>query len=64
MVENEVWPSDGIVVHSWNPVGAENMVAMIDRYGPYDKACVRQEAKWYISPDPEVEKAFFDRLDL
>lgn len=35
MAEHNVWPRDGIIVHSWNPAGAENMVATIDRYAPY-----------------------------
>lgn len=39
MAENEIWPTEGIVIHSWNPVGAKNMAAVVDRYGPYDTPC-------------------------
>lgn len=35
MIENERWPSEGIEVHSMNPVGAQNMIALIDQYAPY-----------------------------
>lgn len=41
MAENERWPSEGIVIHSWNPGGAERMAGVVDRYGPYDKMCPR-----------------------
>ena len=39
LAENDVWPTDGITVHSWNAVGGENMTKTIDRYGPYDTKC-------------------------
>lgn len=39
MAENNTWPRDGILVHSWNPVGAERMQGVVDRYGPYDTVC-------------------------
>ena len=29
------WPKNKPTVHSRNPVGAENMMALIERYGPY-----------------------------
>ena len=35
MAENNKWPSEGIAVHSMNPVGAENMLAIVERYSPY-----------------------------
>lgn len=38
MAEHDVWPANGILVHSWNPVGAERMCSVINHQGPYDKA--------------------------
>lgn len=35
IVENEVWPTHYIAVHSQNPVGRDNMLRTIDHYGPY-----------------------------
>lgn len=35
MAENNVWPPDGVSVHSANPVAVRTMRATIDRYGPY-----------------------------
>lgn len=35
MAENNLWPKMKPTVHSQNPVGRENMRAMIERYGPY-----------------------------
>ena len=35
MAENNIWPSEGIAVHSANPPGAERMCGVIERYGPY-----------------------------
>lgn len=35
MVEHEVWPNEGIRVHSFNPVGSRNMLRTIDRYSPF-----------------------------
>lgn len=32
MAENDCWPKSYVWVHSMNPVGAQNMYAMIDRY--------------------------------
>lgn len=37
MAEYDIWPVEGIVVHSWNIVGARLMCDTVDRYGPYDK---------------------------
>src|SRR3990167_2628476 len=34
MVENNVWPSGNIYIHSSNPVGRDNMKQLIDRYHP------------------------------
>lgn len=31
------WPTEGIIVHSMNPVGAKNICGVVDRYGPYHK---------------------------
>ena len=35
MAENDCWPSDGVSVHSANPVGRQTMIATINRYAPY-----------------------------
>lgn len=35
MAENESWPTEGIQIHSMNPVGAQNMMALVERYAPY-----------------------------
>lgn len=35
MAGNDIWPKFKPTVHSANPVGANNMRAMIDRYGPW-----------------------------
>lgn len=48
MVENDTWPAEGITVHPMNPVAAQRMGAVIERYGPYRKVpgtrrFVRQE---------------------
>jgi hypothetical protein len=32
MEENDVWPKDGVVVHSMNPVGRARMQVVIDRH--------------------------------
>lgn len=34
MVEEDVWPSKGIYLHSSNVVGIENMLSMLERYAP------------------------------
>lgn len=31
----DIWPTVEIRVHSMNPVGVQQMMALIDRYGPY-----------------------------
>lgn len=45
MAEHKLWPTHGVMIHTHNPVGARNMRAIIDRYGPYDKRCVWVPAK-------------------
>lgn len=35
MAEHDVWPPDGLTVHSGNPVGRDQMLATVDRYSPY-----------------------------
>lgn len=37
MAENDVWPPEGASSHSANPVGRNNILAVIDRYGPYNE---------------------------
>ena len=47
MIENDIWPEYKPAVHSANPVGRINMLALIDRYGPYDylsRKVVRDDA--------------------
>ena len=41
MAEHDCWPASGISVHSANPVGAQIMLATVDRYGPYVRAGAR-----------------------
>lgn len=45
MAENNVWPSEGVSVHSMNPIGAQRMLGVVDRYGPYDRPC-----RWVQAP--------------
>lgn len=33
MVQNNVWPAD-IIIHTMNPVGRQDMLAMIERHAP------------------------------
>jgi hypothetical protein len=35
MVEHDVWPTEGIIVHSWNVPAALRMCATINQFGPY-----------------------------
>lgn len=35
MAEHDIWPSEYIDIHSDNPVGCENMAAIIARYSPF-----------------------------
>jgi len=37
MCELNIWPTEGIDIHSGNVVGVKNMSALIERYGPYGK---------------------------
>ena len=39
MAEHNVWPTEACYVHSHNSVGAERMVGVINRYGPYETKC-------------------------
>lgn len=34
MVEKNIWPNEGFVLHTANPVGRENMKQLIERYSP------------------------------
>lgn len=43
MAENRAWPSEGVAVHSANPVAAEYMIGLIERYGPYRRVVGRPE---------------------
>jgi hypothetical protein len=49
MAEHEIWPSKGVVIHSWNFPGADRMRKVVDRYGPYDAACMHVQARTYTS---------------
>lgn len=44
MADHEKWPSEGIAVHSMNPVGAENMLETIKRYAPYTGKRVKPDS--------------------
>lgn len=35
MAEHGGWPTEGVRIHSFNPIGAQNMLRTIDRYSPY-----------------------------
>lgn len=35
MAENNVWPTEGVHVHSANPVGRQRIQGVVERYGPY-----------------------------
>lgn len=35
MIRNNLWPKHKPNVHSANPVGAQRMKSLIDKYGPY-----------------------------
>lgn len=35
MAEHDTWPTEGIRIHSFNPIGSQNMLRTIDRYAPY-----------------------------
>ncbi len=37
MAEHDIWPVDGVVVHSANPVGRQRIEGVINRYGPYGR---------------------------
>jgi len=41
MAEHQVWPRDGISLHSMNSVGVEYMAGVIERYGPYERVLGR-----------------------
>lgn len=52
MVDNEVWPTRGIGVHSMNPIGRKNMLRTIDRYGPYENGFGQfYRGKWISDED-------------
>jgi hypothetical protein len=33
---NDAWPKHSLAIHTDNPVGRQNMIAVIDKYGPYN----------------------------
>lgn len=35
MIDQDIWPTKGMQIHSINPVGAKNMKDAIDSHGPY-----------------------------
>jgi len=37
MCEHDIWPTEGVDIHSGNVVGVQNMSALIERYGPYGR---------------------------
>lgn len=58
MIENNIWPTKGIRVHSSNPIGVERMVSDIRTYGPYEFAgpnwCGEQPAEGWPSTERYV----------
>ena len=52
MAEHNIWPTEACYVHSHNSVGAERMVGVINRYGPYSEKC-----RWTpFTPDLEPNR--------
>jgi hypothetical protein len=45
MAEFNIWPSKGVVIHSWNFPGADRMRKIVDRYGPYSERCQHVRAR-------------------
>lgn len=39
IIKHDAWPTDRIVVHSWNVPAAKRMCDLIDSFGPYEKRC-------------------------
>jgi hypothetical protein len=35
MAEHDIWPTEGIAIHSANAPGADRITGVIKRYGPY-----------------------------
>lgn len=46
MAEHDSWPSEGIAIHSANPVGLGRMLGVIDRYGPYPEGWTHTRGSW------------------
>lgn len=42
MVEHDIWPEEGLRIHTDNVVGRENMMSLIDEYGPYTSKVLGQ----------------------
>lgn len=55
MVSEGVWP-ERVRIHSMNPVGAQNMKATLERYGPYES--VPWEPAHYEDADTKVTKGY------
>lgn len=47
MVEEDIWPSQGIKIHSANPVGVKNMLLTIENYGPYPVSYGNIRGNWF-----------------
>ncbi len=45
MAAHEMFPTEGIDIHSMNPVGTRTMLATIDRYAPYTRMNGRQRLR-------------------
>lgn len=50
--ENNLWPSKVLRIHSANPIGFDNMTALIDRYSPLIRV---SRAEWR-SDDKDVQE--------
>lgn len=40
MAENHIWPEDGLRIHTDYKAGRENMMQVVDEYGPYKEHTV------------------------
>lgn len=61
MVSENFWPEQPPCIHSMNPVGAKNMKATIERYGPYSAPIEWKPAKYDETPNASPAAAQSER---
>lgn len=59
MAEHNVWPTEACYVHSHNSVGAEKMVGVINRYGPYSRMVRWTPFRPGVEPGPYTKPVRF-----